>query len=647
MSNLVRSIQGGVPTNLVLSKLQRNTIHVLLLSVIDGYEPETIDDKITALHKLIQAVERLEEGIENSGAKYLWTGIFSGFATAACLGGLAILNPVAGIAIAATSAVAGTASIAGIVSINQDSDKLAGKLKRLRIALKSTQLVDWACIWGLVGFDLFCESLHEAGTGEMTDDFTLVKFKNCTPKAAAVELCAQAKGVSFDTLVEQLKLVKAGKMPQFATNVQEVAQRILEPAKEQDTKLQSETVLQPNVIQSSLTENGIAIRDSLVKRADESVLGGAIILAAPGAGKTTFLGSAWGQLKEKFGDNFKSFAVVMKPKDVEGFQGIADNVYYAEKSPTKVAVEILKFIDKSLSNNQVCRLFLDDFLSMNKFWSVALKGKYIDSDTYEVFASKKEAMLVSLDCFELHEYLIARLNKAWLVGREFNFSLWASSHSSNVDDLPFVGGTSARSVGALIFLAKNGQREFIEFALANPYLISDAAKRQQLKTQLNTISVDTDEPIVLANYNNGTLGIIPSSVYDEYQTYYKKWKSSAPTKIEQPKIVEEYPEVEEVLDTKKPEATLDNKSDSTSTSAFDFGLMLIAVNIAKQHIAENKWLDVSPTKLKKVSKFQRDSRIGRTLTMEEASKVLQMLTASDYLIQTSPDSYEVLGDEKS
>ncbi|MCW5318470.1 hypothetical protein GTQ43_33580 [Nostoc sp. KVJ3] len=237
-----------------------------------------------------------------------------------------------------------------------------------------------------------------------------------------------------------------------------------------------------------------------------------MIIASPGAGKTTFLGTAWGRLRTKYGDKFQSLAVVVKQSDVAFFKRFATHAIAVKDSPVAAALAIIKFIDCGMKGGKITRVFLDDFLTMNLLFENALKNVWIDPGSYAI-SDKKELGLVSLA-----GHLQATLNEAWLVGREYNLSLWVSSHSPNLDALPFCGSRDSRSVGDIIFLAKNNKREFIELALSNAHLISNGAKRSELKILLDGLDSGT-EPLILSNNNNWVLGVVPNSIYAEYQTY--------------------------------------------------------------------------------------------------------------------------------
>ena len=105
-----------------------------------------------------------------------------------------------------------------------------------------------------------------------------------------------------------------------------------------------------------------------------------------------------------------------------------------------------------------------------------------------------------------------------------------------------MGSSDARSVGDFILLAKDNKRDFINNALMNNYLIPDSNKRSQLKQQLDNVAVDSNEPLILANYNNWTLGVVPQAVRNEYEQMRGKTaiQPAAKTKlqIEQPTVLQ-------------------------------------------------------------------------------------------------------------
>jgi hypothetical protein len=274
-----------------------------------------------------------------------------------------------------------------------------------------------------------------------------------------------------------------------------------------------------------MNQNAWDILQALVIDADKSKLPGCVILAAPGAGKTTYLGTAWGRLKEAYGSRFNSLAIIVKHDDLEAFQGVSDNCLVVEDNPREAAIAILRFIKScDRKDNKIRRLFLDDFLTMNEVFKAALSGLLINPMTFKIAFTRKE----DYDAQPFLLTLNTALNKLWLVGRQNNAGLWVSSHSSNVEALPFVTSREARDVGSTIFLAHSSKRYFIEQALNNPNLIPDNTKRQLLKASLELIETDIEEPLVLGNFNNWTLGIVSSEVHDEYQEFRKEWEAVEP-----------------------------------------------------------------------------------------------------------------------
>jgi hypothetical protein len=314
-----------------------------------------------------------------------------------------------------------------------------------------------------------------------------------------------------------------------------------------------------------LRQNGLKAVQALVSEADKSVLGGCVMLAAPGGGKTTFLMTAWGRLRNTYGNKFKSLAVVVKPTDKPVFSAVADECLLVGDSPRTAAVAILEFIRESMgAHGQVRRLFLDDFLTMNKKFSAALKGLWVNPLTLAVTTGRGD----DPDAQPLLETLEAELNNLWLVGREYNSALWVSSHSPNVDALPFVGSKDSRSVGQIVFLCKSDKRDFIEGSLNNPNLIPSNTKRALLKQTLDSLQGVVDERIVLSNDDNWTLGIVPSSINQEYKNYRILWGSTmAPDlPVIEPEVLEEVVEVKLSVEANKVHGYLLRVNESRDVS---------------------------------------------------------------------------------
>ena len=272
----------------------------------------------------------------------------------------------------------------------------------------------------------------------------------------------------------------------------------------------------------NMRTSALSILNELVEDADKSKLGGCVILAAPGAGKTTFLGTAWGRLKKTHGDNFKALAVVVKRSDVEAFNGVCECLCILDETED-VAKRIIEFIDESMTNKKVYRLFLDDYLTMQESLMSELSGVFIDKYG-EILYSKPKGEKAT----PLIKKLNVALNTLWLVGREYNSALWVSSHSSNVEKLQFMGGSQSRSVGQMIFLARNDKRDFIFSPLGNATLIPEEKRRDDLRNLINRTQSNETEPLVLANFNNWTLGIVPAAVYEEYTQHRQDWLQSSP-----------------------------------------------------------------------------------------------------------------------
>lgn len=360
---------------------------------------------------------------------------------------------------------------------------------------------------------------------------------------------------------------------------------------------------QAGISASKMNQNAWDILQALVTDADKSKLGGCVILAAPGAGKTTYLGTAWGRLKQTYGKCFNSLAIVVKDDDVEAFRGVSDNCFLVEDSPRQTAIAILKFVDSCKRKDDcIRRLFLDDFLTMNEIFKAALGGLFVNPTTFDVVLSKKE----DIDAQPLLPTLYAALNKLWLVGRQNNAALWVSSHSSNVDALPFVGSRESRSVGDIIFLARNDKREFIEQAINNPNLIGDNTRRQEIKALLNSVESEVEEPLVLANFNNWTFGIVPNKVYQEYQEFREEWEKVQPVV----KLGEKLSDVIQGLE-KSLELVSESPDEKEEVSGFDFNKAIEVLRTLKG----KDWMKLGDAraKSKPLRKVTRDADDVRLL----------------------------------
>ena len=267
-------------------------------------------------------------------------------------------------------------------------------------------------------------------------------------------------------------------------------------------------------------QNSLVVSQHLIENASKSRLPGCVILAAPGSGKTTFLGSVWLKLKQKYSGNFKSLAIIVKPEDKVTFEKISNKVINAKTQSRKAAVEIIKFVAEGMrKSSEIRRLFLDDFLTASKYLNAAVKGYQINLETFATYSSKREAESCNdFDTISMKDAYESALNEAWLVGREYNLCLWVSSHSSNIEDLSFITSSSTRSVGDFIFLAKDGKRDFLEGALKNDSLVPSYDKRVELKQMLGNLKVNSQEPIMLANLENWILGVVPNSIRAEYES---------------------------------------------------------------------------------------------------------------------------------
>lgn len=491
---------------LVTKSLSRDPLKVLFLAHIEEQDSDTLQSKIKIIQQFIRELEELESNCSNQSNFLHWASIASGFSGCLALTGATILNPIFGLIVASSAASSAAVVISGSYLRNQKVSEVMQKLQRYRLALNSTTPKNWAILWLVAGSDLFLESLWDASKGSINHKGKLVRNDGKDALTAATDYSAERMGISRNELLAQGRMLLSP--DQTSIHTQPTLLQASNPPESAIPPALDRTLSSaPNHHQTALN-----ILDALVLAANNKTLGGCVIIASPGAGKTTFLGTAWGRLSSKHGDKFQSLAVVVKQSDIAFFKRFATEAIGVKQNPIAAAVSIVKFIDSGMQGGKITRIFLDDFLTMNLLLDNALKNVWFDPGSYAI-SEKKELGFVSLA-----GHLQATLNEAWLVGREYNLCLWVSSHSPNLDALPFCGSRDARSVGDIVFLAKNDKREFLEMALNNANLISNPAKRSELKILLDGLDSGT-EPLILANNNNWVLGVVPNSIHAEYQTY--------------------------------------------------------------------------------------------------------------------------------
>lgn len=501
----------------------KNPFNVLFYATSEEHDTSTIDAKIKFITAIIRSIEVIENKVENEGNLNNWLRIASGISGTAIVISAASINPLAAIATTFFGVASALVTIGSTIYKGNKEAPVISNLLRYKCCLKSDDVATWATIWHLTGTVQFLDALYEGATGQIFEN-KLIRPKQEPSLNAVINYVASCGGVTPQDLIAELKKIKNGRKPTL---------KLLGSTADESNQIQDKSTAKKfgagNVTHSPTTTKNInydelrnaatAIRDSLVTNASASKLPGCVILGAPGTGKTTFLGSAWLKLKQEYGSNFQSLALVMKSKDTKTFEPLADKVICVKNSPKKAAVELVKFVDQIMDSSEyVSRLFLDDYLAMQEVFDKALGSTVIDLETGAIFPNQKEANACeNYDTVPLKAAVSMRLKELWTVGREFNSALWVSSHSPNVEDLPFCGSASARSVGKFIILTTDDNREFIELALANDKLINNKETRDSLKAILKGLTVKTGEPLVLANHANWTLGIASRAIREEYE----------------------------------------------------------------------------------------------------------------------------------
>lgn len=394
---------------------------------------------------------------------------------------------------------------------------------------------------------------------EIDSDDQLQETEDRNKSAIQSDLRTQIAAIEADAQVKlhtKLTYDAVGEMYVDASPelVEDIVQQRAEARKQAETEAveeqrkieqQAETVAvqQPKVEVPATPENqehyldvGSRVLDKLGTLTQSTIL-----ISSPGAGKTTTIGTAWGRMKKRLGDSFHATVIIYKAKDKAAFEGIADEVICFPEQPETAVLAILQFVeDMKLGNSTNCcrRLFIDDFLTIWGEVQALYKNKFLTNDN-KITHKKIDGKVLVID------WLISQLNAVFLVGRESNNALWISSHSPNVEDLPFVASKGARISGNLLFLARfdpktgNGNYEVISQNINNHQLISESTQRDRLKAilpGLTSLSQNSGEPIILTSHgSNGgwEMGIVSDRIRDEYEQYRQQW-STPVNKVDSP-----------------------------------------------------------------------------------------------------------------
>ncbi|MEH2321882.1 hypothetical protein [Nostoc sp.] len=299
---------------LVTKSLSRDPLKALFFAHLEEQDSDTLESKIKIIQQFTRELEELESNCENQSNFLHWASIASGFSGCLALTGMAVLNPILGLIVASSAASSAAVIIGGSYARNQKVSEVMQKLKRYRLALNSTTPKNWAILWQVAGLDLLLESLWDASKGSINYKGKLVRNDGKDALTAATDYSAQRMGISRNELLEQGRMLLSPDQTKIHT---------------QPTLIQASNTPEsaiPPVLNPTLSsapnhhQTALNILDALVLQANEKSLGGCIIIAAPGAGKTTFLGTAWGRLRAKYGDKLQSLAVVVKKSDVAFFK---------------------------------------------------------------------------------------------------------------------------------------------------------------------------------------------------------------------------------------------------------------------------------------------------------------------------------------
>ena len=185
----------------------------LFLKFIETQDTDSLQSKSETLAKFLKACEELENCGDNQQTILFWTSIGSTFSTYSCCAVLGAVNPIIG----GLLAIGGISGAIGVIASSwQRKQKLApiqSELKRYTLAMLCHKMLEWACIWEVVGVSKFLDSLYYAAKGSVTatGKFEHVK-NNRTPLDVATHWLAGQSHLTVPELVQQFRDVKVGEL---------------------------------------------------------------------------------------------------------------------------------------------------------------------------------------------------------------------------------------------------------------------------------------------------------------------------------------------------------------------------------------------------------------------------------------------------
>lgn len=168
-----------------------------------------LSEKNHALHRLILDIQDKEEELENASRIASWASIGSAIGTAFCAAGTSVLNPLVGSVILSASALSGAIAITSGAAQIIDSKLTIKRVRRIRQAIQSRDLIDWATVWHVLGDDdKFRTCLQIASRGYLSES-TLKNNQNISPFNIAVKFVAEDQNFTVGETTKNLANIKS------------------------------------------------------------------------------------------------------------------------------------------------------------------------------------------------------------------------------------------------------------------------------------------------------------------------------------------------------------------------------------------------------------------------------------------------------
>jgi hypothetical protein len=596
-----------------------------LLAIHSVLGCDTLEQKVKVLHNVIKDIELREEAIEKDEGLTTWGGMVSTGLSLLSISGLSVLNPLVGVSLVATAVIGTAVTVGSSVLLHKQNKDLEDKIQRLRLALQSEALLNWACVWGLVGADLFVDALTSASRGEVVENRILVTFSGKEPIDTALTLIAESQGVTFEHVLSRLKEIKEGTRQQMEARIETSAKTVLQgqniPALSASVPIAEPMAIVNNAqIETKLVSFEQEIPDLIASVSAK--LKNSLIIGVPGVGKGIFVSNALEAIKGKA----TVFYIDPKddPKETGYFKGRVHNLYR-----NNIAIAEPEETYEWVKN---CLAEYDNFDAGTGF-------KLLVFDELAAVIG----MLQNVKGAE--KWLTSKLNAYASSGSSRGIVVWGISQNAHVSGIGLNGGQ--RSIFTPIIMINGEELAASEQILAAQIIPSD---KRLNSSEIQTICAKS--PINRAIFHGKLNQWFPMPVMPNFCGFDRDSRTFIEPQIEQKtviqdaastRIIEEKPEqftektLDSVEDTVKDKTVFDGDSREN-----DLSFVIAASNIAKNHLLQNEWVEFDLYKLRKVNKFKSLSPTGKPPSTKEIKAVTTILKYSGFLIETSEDNFKVV-----